>query len=87
MPQNTFQFTKDNLVTDRGISELNRLLKNLAQSSVGDGEFVRVFDGYGSPEDVVSAGVGSLYLRKDGGANTTLYVKESGTGGAGWVAK
>jgi hypothetical protein len=43
--------------------------------------------GTGSPEGVVTAAVGSLYLRSNGGANTTLYVKESGTGNTGWVAK
>jgi peroxiredoxin len=32
-------------------------------------------------------GVGSLFLRTDGGANTTLYIKESGSGNTGWVAK
>lgn len=41
----------------------------------------------GSPEGVVTAPVGSIYLRADGGANTTLYVKQSGTGNTGWVAK
>lgn len=43
--------------------------------------------GAGSPEGVVTAPVGSLYTRSDGGANTTLYVKESGAGDTGWVAK
>lgn len=43
--------------------------------------------GTGSPEGAVVAAVGSLYLRSNGGANTTLYVKESGTGNTGWVAK
>lgn len=43
--------------------------------------------GSGSPTGAVSAPVGALYLRTDGGAGTTLYVKESGTGSAGWVAK
>lgn len=46
-----------------------------------------LFSGTGSPETVVTAGVGSLYLRTDGGANTTLYVKESGAGNSGWIAK
>lgn len=44
-------------------------------------------DGLGSPEGVVTASVGSLYSRTDGGAGTTLYVKESGVGNTGWVAK
>jgi hypothetical protein len=47
----------------------------------------RILSGTGSPQGVVEAPVGSLYLRQDGGANTTLYVKESGTGNTGWVAK
>jgi hypothetical protein len=40
-----------------------------------------------SPEGVVTAEVGSLYTRTNGGAGTTLYVKESGSGSTGWVAK
>lgn len=43
--------------------------------------------GEGTPEGVVVAPVGTAYLRTDGGAGTTLYVKESGTGNTGWVAK
>lgn len=43
--------------------------------------------GTGSPESVKTAPVGSLYTRTDGGASTTLYVKESGSGNTGWVAK
>ena len=43
--------------------------------------------GAGSPEGAVVASVGSLWTRTDGGTNTTLYVKESGTGNTGWVAK
>jgi len=43
--------------------------------------------GTGSPEGVKTAPVGSLYSRTDGGASTTLYVKQSGTGNTGWVAK
>ena len=43
--------------------------------------------GTGTPEGVVTAPVGSLFLRTDGGATTTLYVKTSGTGNTGWTAK
>lgn len=43
--------------------------------------------GTGSPESVITAPIGSLFLRTDGGAATTLYVKETGTGNTGWVAK
>lgn len=45
------------------------------------------FSGVGSPEGTVKAPVGSTFQRTDGGAGTTLYVKESGTGTIGWVAK
>jgi len=43
--------------------------------------------GVGTPEGAVTAPVGTLYSRLDGGASTTLYVKQSGTGNTGWVAK
>jgi polygalacturonase len=43
--------------------------------------------GYGSPETVVTAAIGSQYRRLDGGAGTCLYVKESGALAVGWVAK
>lgn len=43
--------------------------------------------GAGTPEGAVTAPVGSLFTRTDGGAGTTLYVKESGAGNTGWVAK
>jgi hypothetical protein len=46
-----------------------------------------ILSGTGSPESVQVAGVGSIYQRTDGGASTSLYVKESGTGATGWVAK
>jgi hypothetical protein len=46
-----------------------------------------LYSGTGTPESAVTAGVGSLYLRTDGGAGTTFYVKESGVGNTGWVSK
>lgn len=57
-----------------------------------DGDFTgtagcTILSGSGSPESVRTAKVGSIYLRQDGGASTTLYVKESGTGNTGWIAK
>lgn len=48
---------------------------------------VRILTGTGTPEGVVTAPVGSLFLRQDGAATTTLYVKTSGTGNTGWTAK
>jgi len=46
-----------------------------------------IYSGNGTPEGTVTAPKGSMYLRRDGGANTTMYVKESGTGNTGWVGK
>lgn len=43
--------------------------------------------GTGTPEGVVTAPVGSLFSRTDGGAGTVFYVKETGAGHTGWVAK
>lgn len=42
--------------------------------------------GTGTPESAVSAQVGSIFLRSDGGTDTAVYRKESGTGNTGWVA-
>ena len=43
--------------------------------------------GTGTPEAAVTAPIGAVYHRTDGGAGTSFYVKESGTGNTGWVAK
>lgn len=51
------------------------------------GRGARVYSGTASPESVVVAPIGSLYLRTDGGAATTLYVKESTALATGWIAK
>jgi hypothetical protein len=40
-----------------------------------------------TPEAAIAAPPGSLALNTSGGAGTTLYVKESGTGNTGWVGK
>ena len=51
------------------------------------GKTIGIFHGTGSPESAVTAAVGSTFHRTDGGASTTLYVKESGAGNTGWIAK
>lgn len=48
---------------------------------------VKIIHGTGNPEGNYIAAVSSLFLRTDGGSGTTLYVKETGTGNTGWVAK
>ena len=51
------------------------------------GDKIIIRTGNGTPEGVVTAVQGSLFLRMDGGATTTLYVKTSGSGATGWTAK
>lgn len=81
-------FTQDKLQTAEGINKLNQMLKKLYQVIAGDGEKVRIFYGYGSPENVVVANIAAVYMRKDGGANTSIYVKEANNDAAnGWVGK
>lgn len=56
----------------------------LAVGELRNGFFV----GTGTPEANVTASVGAVYRRLDGGAATSLYVKESGVNtNTGWVAK
>lgn len=47
----------------------------------------QIITGTGTPEGAVTAPIGSMFMRSDGGAATSLYVKESGTGNTGWVGK
>ena len=48
----------------------------------------RYLEGTGSPEGVVTASRGAIYQRQDGGAFSSLYVKESGDNtNTGGVAK
>lgn len=50
-------------------------------------ELLPVLTGSGDPTGVTSAPPGWMYLNDAGGTGTTLYVKETGTGSTGWVAK
>lgn len=62
---------------ERKVADLERLL--VARTGT-------VLRGDGSPEGVVVAAVGTIWLRSDGGAGTVLYVKETGAGTTGWSA-
>lgn len=47
-----------------------------------------VLVGTGSPNGQITASVGAIYRRLDGGAGTSFYVKESGANtDTGWVGK
>lgn len=87
-----FYAVTDN-ISDIGASGANRPRSIYVGTSVRSPKFetaasVQWTSGTGSPESVVTANIGSIYTRTDGGAGTTLYIKESGTGtSTGWVAK
>jgi hypothetical protein len=51
------------------------------------GAATKMITGPNSPEGVHVGAIGSIYMATNGGAGTTFYVKESGTGDTGWVAK
>lgn len=42
---------------------------------------------FSTPESNWTAGVGSLFINLNGGAGTTFFVKQSGTGNTGWSGK
>lgn len=84
LPEPPERYSRDNEAQMRRLVE--RALRDIAAAGQADLSG-RIFYGAGSPEGVVVAPVGSLYLRSNGGTNTTFYVKETGTGNTGWVAK
>lgn len=70
----------ENPAIDRNFEQLATILEVLAQ--------VPFFVGAGSPNGVVTSSPPALYFNRSGGANVTIYVKESGTNtNAGWVGK
>jgi hypothetical protein len=73
-----FQISNTTAGTTTGSGTINNI------STIGS---LVLMSGTGTPEGNVTAGVGSFYLRTDGGTSTTLYIKESGTGNTGWIAK
>ena len=66
---------------------LKWLVDENGRQRVGNDSGPLLVSGTGTPEAAVTAPIGSLFLRTDGGAVTTLYVKESGAAATGWVAK
>lgn len=64
-----------------------------AESTLNTSRAVLIFgrrysSGSGDPNGAVSGSVGDVFTRSDGGAGTTLYVKESGTAtNTGWAGK
>jgi len=76
-------------VTGLTINRIGNAINNFAFSGFlkVSGTDAQVRSGTGTPEGSATAPVGSIFLRTDGGSGTSFYVKESGTGNTGWVAK
>ena len=70
----------------RLVVRLYALMRDFARTFNDHDERI-ILRGSGSPEGVITAGIGRLYVDTAGGASTTLYVKTSGTGNTGWTAK
>ena len=70
-----------------GIVKDNFRTDNIAQLDYTKYPIYYEGSGAGTPEGVTVAGIGSMWHRNNGGANTCLYIKESGTSNTGWIAK
>lgn len=70
-------------INNAGDADSSVTYNYIANNSTGQ----TISHGFGTPESVVTASKASIFYRIDGGAGTALYVKESGTGNTGWVAK
>lgn len=81
---NMFANGYDSLGGQEGASVANSTLNGPVMWQYGG---TGIMAGSGSPEGLQSAPGGSVFLRRDGGAAQTLYVKESGSGSTGWVGK
>lgn len=73
-------------ITDATVTGRALIRASSAEDAAGVLALGWLLSGAGNPTGVVAAPVGSVYARTDGGSNSSLYVKESGTGAAGWVA-
>lgn len=70
------------------LGRTGKVFKELHVTDIRPGTGVATWSsGAGTPEGTVTGAVGSMWTRTDGGAGTTLYIKESGAGNTGWVAK
>jgi len=84
-PNNAFSITANPTITG-ALSATGSVITN--NSFVLGSGFSAIWAfGAGTPNGVVSAPIGSIYSNTTGGAGTSFYVKESGTGNTGWVAK
>lgn len=85
---NSNLFLDNNISTNASAANIAAFINYRFPSAIGvQGTDARIYSGSASPEGAVTAPLGSLYMRTNGGASTSFYVKESGTGNTGWVGK
>lgn len=80
------QLSPTDLTTSAGTAKLNNMLQALFNAASGDGLTVQDLSGYGSPNSVLTAAVGSTYRQIDGSSSTAFWIKTTGSGNTGWVA-
>ena len=75
--------TGDLLITnDTGSGQVFKITPNGSIESGGMG----IINGVGAPNGVVTAKIGSIYMRTDAGSNDVgIYIKSQGSGNTGWV--
>ena len=64
-------------MTTRGAAFIEELVRQVNENETAIGT--------GSPEGVLTANPGKLYMDDSGGAGTILYAKKTGTGNTGWI--
>jgi len=88
---NTYELVGNDFINGADINEAGTAVKISGNRGSTNNQVLYtnriIREGSGSPEGVIAAVVGSIWMRRDGGAGTSMYVKESGTGNTGWVAK
>jgi len=70
-----------------GGTGIQRRVLRFGYGTTTGADVIGVYFGTGSPEGVVTANIGSIFLRTDGSTSTTLYVKTANTDSSGWTAK
>lgn len=83
----TYAASDSTTVTGTAMTRVNTTGLDILTGTLRFASTTELSRGTASPEGVVSAPVGSLFLNASGGAGSVLFIKESGAGANGWVGK
>ena len=88
-PVDAISFARSGTTIGEGIiaGTSTKVLAPLFPHFSGAGSGAAIYTSALTPEGAITAAQGSICLRTGGGAGTSLYVKESGAGNTGWIAK